>query len=540
MSDTHVPPQGKTLAGAPAAGAARDASLATRLEAAERALREAEERYRLLADNVLDMISLHDLDANFLFASPSSSHITGFQPVELAGRCVYDLLVPEDVPVLRMAHESIMRHEGRSPALFRAVRADGSIGWFESTARVVPHEETGEPWRIVAVTRDVTERQALEQHVRQASKMEALGRLSGGLAHDFNNILTVISGHAEMLLMRVATGPEREHAEHIREASHKAAALTRHLTSFGRRESDAVRLCDLNAVILDIQQMMTRLLGADIELVLELDPALHSIHADPAALEQVVVNLAANARDAMADGGTFTVRTSNIRIREDEVTALPPGAWVQLLVSDTGTGMDADVAARAFEPFFTTKADRDASGMGLSTVYGIMQQAGGSASVESQPGAGATVRLLFPAQGERATLTPDGRYVPAAGLKGSETVLVAEDDAGVRALIVATLQRYGYRVMAAVDGLQALDLFRTYGHLVDVIVTDVQMPEMKGPELVAILTASGATQPVLYMSGFTAHTLSLSESAPHRAFLPKPFTPLELGTALRSLLDRTT
>jgi len=517
-------------------GTARDI---TRQKEAERALRETEERYRLLADNVQDMISLHDLEARFLFASPSAWKLTGYHPVELMGRRVYDLLVPEDVPVLQAAHRDIMERQGRQPAVYRARRADGSVGWYESTARMVTHEDTHQPWRIVAVTRDITERRALEQHVQQSNKMEALGRLAGGIAHDFNNILTVISGHAEMLTsMLEQGGPEREHAEHVREAARRAAALTRQLTTFGRRDAASVGVSDLNALILDMQPMLTRMLGDGVQFDVDLDPDLLGVGCEPAALEQVLVNLVVNARDAIRDGGRFSLRTRNVAIDAEITAAVPAGEYVQLTASDTGIGMSPDVAARVFEPFFTTKQQGEGAGLGLSTVYSIVQQAGGTAAVQSEPGAGSVFRLLFPGQQERPAVSRDGRYAPPAALRGTETVLVAEDDAGVRALVVAALQRYGYRVMAAIDGMQALELYRLYGHLIDLVVTDVNMPDLRGPELVRMLNESGSTLPVLYMSGFTSESLALTDEAPHRAFLAKPFTPIELGTAVRAILNR--
>lgn len=515
-------------------GIARDV---TRQKETERALREAEERYDLLADNVHDMISLHDPTGVFIYASPSAYALLGMHPVELIGRSVYDLVEPDDVAMVVTAHETIMRREGRQPATFRARRADGSVGWFESTARMITRDDSDEPWRIVAVTRDVTERREFEGQVMQAHKMEALGRLAGGIAHDFSNVLTVIGGHAELLAAALADRPkERSNAEHIREAAQRGSALTRQLLTFGRGRPRDMRITDLNAIILELQPMLSRMIGDDIKLKLDLDPDLTGVRCEPSELEQIVVNLAANARDAMIEGGRLSVRTQNVTIDESALIELAPGPYVLLSVTDTGTGIEPDIIARVFEPFFTTKPEGVGTGLGLSTVYTITSQAGGRVEIDSTPGVGTQFRLHLPGHSGPANITPDGRHAPAAALRGTETVMVAEDDAGVRALAVAALERYGYRVMTAVDGMQALELFRTYGHLIDLVVTDVNMPELKGPELVRILTDEGTTLPVLYISGYTAESLVLDDLAPHRAFLAKPFTPVELAQALRALL----
>lgn len=495
-----------------------------------------EERYRLFADNVQDLISLHDQSGDFLYASPSVRTLLGYEPQELIGRSVYDFVVQDDVPALREAHDAIARREGRAPAVYRLRRRDGSIIWCETTARVAMDAATGTPWRIVAVTRDITERHAFEQHLMQTQKMEALGRLAGGIAHDFNNVLTVIAGHAELLTgLLDADTMERDHAEFIREAAHRAAMLTRQLLSFGRGKSRDLQLTDLNFSLLDVQPMLARLIGSEIELVHQLEPDLLAVRCDPAAIEQVLVNLAINARDAMPQGGTLTFSTTNITLADGERTGLPEGTYVELNVRDTGVGMDSNVAARAFEPFFTTREPDAGTGLGLSTVYSIMRQVGGDVSVSSSPGAGAEFQLLFPGYHAEVPRSDDGPAQSTANLQGSGTVLVAEDDTGVRALIVATLQRYGYQVMAAVDGMQALELFRTYGHVIDLIVTDVNMPELKGPELIGAVTEAGAALPVLYISGFTAETLRLRDTAPRHAFLAKPFAPTDLARAVLRL-----
>jgi two-component system, cell cycle sensor histidine kinase and response regulator CckA len=510
----------------------------TRERDTDRALRDVQERYDLLAENAQDMISLHDPAGNFLFASPAAWTLLGYHPVELTGRSVYDLVEPEDVPALRTAHETIMQRAGRGPSAFRARRRDGTVRWLEATARMVTHPETGAPWRIVGVTRDVSERRAFEEHLMQSQKLEALGRLAGGIAHDFNNALTVIGGHAELLTKRLGNTPERKAAEYIREAALRASALTSQLLSFGRN-TPGPRVLDVNAVLLDMQPLLVRVLGADVSLSLELDPHLAAMSAQPAAVRQVIMNLATNARDAVAGGGTghVLIATRNHRIEDSKHASLPAGDYVMIVVQDDGQGMTPDVEARVFEPFFTTKSGAPGAGLGLSAAYAEVRSAGGDIAVETEPGAGSVFTVLLPASDKPPTWTPDDRVVTEQ-LGGSETILVAEDDPGVRSLIIATLERHGYSVMSAVDGRQALDLFRTYGHLLDLVVTDVNMPGLTGPELARIIADTDATMPILYVSGFTADAF-LSGESEHSLFLPKPFTPVQLAQSVsRALASR--
>jgi two-component system, cell cycle sensor histidine kinase and response regulator CckA len=511
----------------------------TRAREAERALRDVEERYNLLAGNVHDMISLHDITGAFLYASPSAWVLLGYHPVELIGRSVYDLIESDDVALMREAHENIIRREGRGPTAIRARRRDGTIGWFEATAKMVTHPDTGQPWRIVGVTRDISERRAFEQHLLQAQKMEALGRLAGGIAHDFNNALTVIGGHAEMLTRRLGDTPERKAAEYIREAALRASSLSTQLLSFGRTAPQEARVFDVNGMILEMQPLLVRVLGPNLQLSLELHPDLKPLHADPASLRQVLMNLAVNAREALhASGqdGRIRIVTSNRTIDDGEHASLPGGAYVSITVADDGPGMADDVAARAFEPFFTTKQHVEGAGLGLSSAYSEVRNAGGDISLDTTPGAGSTFTLLFPASEQKPTWTPDDRVVTEQ-LGGTETILVAEDDPGVRALIVATLERHGYSVMSAVDGRQALDLFRMYGHLIDLVVTDVNMPELTGPELARVIAESDGALPVLFISGFTADAFPTGDGE-ERLFLPKPFTPVQLAQSVARALAR--
>jgi two-component system, cell cycle sensor histidine kinase and response regulator CckA len=286
--------------------------------------------------------------------------------------------------------------------------------------------------------------------------------------------------------------------------------------------------------LLDLQPLLVRLLDHDVRLQLELEPELLAIHCAPSALEQIAMNLAVNARDAMPNGGKLIIRTETVTLDANELTSLPAGEYVLLSAIDTGEGIPPEIMGRIFEPFFTTKAERAGTGLGLSTVYSLVRQAGGAVAVDSAPGAGTTFRVYFPAHAaEPAQVKTASQSDAPPG--GGETILVAEDDPGVRALVTAILQRYGYNVMTAVDGRQGLELHTTFGHLVDLIVTDISMPDMTGPELVSSIRAAGSTVPILYISGFTADALPPPDDAP-RHFLPKPFTPLELAQAVRHAL----
>jgi two-component system, cell cycle sensor histidine kinase and response regulator CckA len=509
----------------------------TRAVEAERALRDVQERYALLAENVQDMISLHDTDGTFLYASPSAVSVLGYHPVEIVGRTVYDLVDPEDVAMLRAAHAAIMKREGRGPALFRARHRDGSQRWMETAARMVEHPETGEPWRIVGATRDISERRSFERHLMQSQKMEALGRLAGGIAHDFNNALTVIGGHADLLMTQLGDAPTRKQAEYIREAALRASALTSQLQSFGRSAPQEMRVLDANALILEMQPLLLRVLGADVTLTLELDPKLRTLRADPTSLRQVLMNLAVNSREAMPPergGGHVSIITQNTRLHEGEHASLPAGDYVAITVGDDGRGMPAAVSEHIFEPFYTTKHHVEGAGLGLSAAYAEVRGTGGDISVESTPGAGTAVTLLLPSSELAPSWTPEDRVV-TEDLSGTETILVAEDDAGVRSLIVATLERHGYSVMTAVDGRQALEVFRTYGHLVDLIVTDVNMPELSGPELARNVAETHPDLAVLFISGFTSDAIPFSD-AENRSFLPKPFTPVQLAQSVSRCL----
>jgi PAS domain S-box-containing protein len=517
-------------------GIARDI---TAQKEAERALRDSEERYRMLADHVQDMVSLHDLDGRFLYATPSAMKILGVHPVELIGRSVFEMVVPDDVAALQAAHRDVLVRNGQGPLAYRAYRADGSVGWFETTARMTDPDASGER-RLVGVTRDITERRQLEQRLTQSEKLEAIGRLAGGIAHDFNNLLTVISGQAQMALSNLADETQvAEELDGITAAADRATALTAQLLAFGRRQMSKPAVLDLNESILGLHPMLRRLVSEDVVIETEMAPDLWPIQLDPVQLEQIVVNLVVNARDAMHGAGTVRITTANLPAADTlaEGVGLRRADYVVLRVADTGPGMDSEAARHAFEPFFNVNPDVRGSGLGLPTVYGIVEQAEGAVHLQSAPGAGTILTVYLRRTEVPVPTFAATRAAAAERLHGTECVLVVEDDPGVRSLTEAVLGRYGYTVVSAGGGLEAIDLFDSLEH-VDLVVSDVIMPHMQGPELAEKLRLRSPALPVLFMSGYTSDALARRGLAGSVELLNKPFRPEALAAYVRRILDR--
>jgi len=387
------------------------------------------------------------------------------------------------------------------------------------------------------VINDVTERKRLEEQFRQAQKMEAVGRLAAGVAHDFNNLLTAILGTTDLMLEDLATDdPDREGLLDIRSASERAAVLTRQLLTFSRQQVVSPQVLRLNDLVLELEKLLRRLLGEDVAIRVAVAPDCGGVKADPGQLEQVIVNLAVNARDAMPNGGRLTLETKNVDLDADYPTdrvTIPAGRYVMLAVTDTGTGMDAPTKARIFEPFFTTKPVGKGTGLGLATVYGAVQQSGGFIWLYSEVGQGTSFKIYLPRvdAGEAQAAAEEAAVV----LDGSETVLVAEDEDAVRQIIEEALQARGYRVMVARDGNEALALAGRHTGQIDLLVTDVVMPDMNGRELSQRLTQVRPTIKTLYLSGYTddaiLHHGVLQEGV---AFLQKPFS---LGVLARKIRD---
>ena len=398
-----------------------------------------------------------------------------------------------------------------------------------------------------AVTRAVEgarlrrDRQRLAQQLQEAQKLEAVGKLAGGVAHDFNNVLTAILGSAELLLLDSPPGaPTREELDIIRDAATRAQDLIRQLLAFSARQVLQPVVLDLNHLVKNVGKMLRRLIGEDIKLDSDLAPDLAAVRADPGQLEQVLVNLAVNARDAMPDGGRLAIKTFNAEITGEHVplpNPIPPGRYVVLQLSDSGVGMSAETQARIFEPFFTTKEQGKGTGLGLATVYGIVRQSGGHITVESAPGAGATFRLYLPRVDEAVTpvAAPGTVAAPAAG---RETVLLAEDEPLVRILARRVLEQAGYTVLAAGGGAEALETARRHDGPIHLLLTDVVMPEMSGRDLVRRLGELRPDVPVLYMTGYSEEAIARHGVLdPGTALIQKPFTPAALARKVREVLD---
>ncbi|MBZ5515556.1 MAG: response regulator [Acidobacteriia bacterium] len=388
--------------------------------------------------------------------------------------------------------------------------------------------------------RQISEREQIEQQLLQAQKMEAIGRLAGGIAHDFNNLLTIISGYGTLLLEQMGSEAAlRGHVEQIGNAAERAAMLTRQLLAFGRRQVLAPRILDLNTVVADMDKMLRRLIGEDIDLATLPDPEIGCVKADPGQIEQVIMNLAVNARDAMPHGGKLTIETANADLDEAyarEHVAVTPGPYVMLAVSDNGIGMDPPTLARIFEPFFTTKEVGKGTGLGLATVYGIVKQSGGNIWVYSEPGRGTTFKIYLP-QVEEAPVGGELRRPSAPATRGWETVLLVEDEDAVRHLICNILAARGYKVLEARSGKEALSLCKRQAGPLHLLLTDLVMPEMDGRELASRLGPRYPAMKVLYISGYTNGALAHNGVlAPDAAYLQKPFTPDALAQKVREVL----
>ncbi len=417
--------------------------------------------------------------------------------------------------------------------------ADEERYWIASVFPV----ERGAPasGAIGLVIVDTTERRALEGQLLQAQKMEAVGRLAGGIAHDFNNMLTAVMSYSDLLLQDLAlSDPRREDVAEIASAARRAASLTRQLLAFSRQQILQPWPLDLNLTVTEIEKMLGRLIGADVELVTRLELPLGIVKADPGQIEQVLMNLAVNARDAMVNGGRLTIETANIHLDEHYARSHPgtkPGAYVAMSVSDTGSGMTPEVRMRIFEPFFTTKDRGKGTGLGLSTVYGIVKQSGGHITVHSEPGHGTTFRIYLPrVDGAVPVMAPAGRAVPA--YRGSGVILVVEDDAAVRTVVSRILRTSGYVVLEASNGAEALRISDDSATALDLVITDIVMPEMGGREFARRLREQRPGTRLLFMSGYAEYDATDKPLPPDDApFIEKPFTMEALGNKVREVLE---
>jgi PAS domain S-box-containing protein len=519
-----------------------------RLDAARRA---SEQRFRDLVQGIEAIFWEASADTlRFSFVSPRAEAILG-HPVErwLSERDFWgSRMHPEDqeraIVTCRTAIAAGVDHEYE----YRARAADGRELWLRDIVHVV-RDERGRASQLRGLTVDITERKRAEEalresegQLRQAQKMEAVGQLAGGIAHDFNNLLMVIQSDSEVILRQLGTRhPLRRSAEGIREAAEQAATLTRQLLAFSRKQVLAPKVLDLNATVAGVHKILQRLIGEPIALVMAPGPHLGRVKADPGQIEQVIMNLAVNARDAMPDGGQLTVETANLDL--DEISALhpgaPPGRYVTMVVRDTGCGMDAETQARLFEPFFTTKEPGKGTGLGLSTVYGIVKQSGGHIWVESAPGRGTTFRICLPRVEASAAPVEDPRAeTRRAKSAGAQTILLVEDAVRVRDVVREILEMSDYAVLEASHGAEALVVSGRHQGPIHLMITDVVMPGMSGSELAQRLISLRPETKVLYMSGYTDDAIVrhgvLAADTP---FLPKPFSPDALTRKVRDVLD---
>jgi PAS domain S-box-containing protein len=514
--------------------------------AAEEALRESERIYKELFQNNPNPMFVYDRDTlRFLAVNDVAVSHYGYSREEFLGMTIEQIHPPEDIPAMR---KSVRDVPGtiRKVGTWKHLRKNGGI----IDAEITTHDLTfgGHPARLVLAI-DVTERKraeaerdTLEKQLAQAQRMESIGRLAGGVAHDFNNLLVVILGHAELLLNRPAAADPAvgDSLREIRKAGERAANLTRQLLAFGRKQALTIKTIDLNRVIAEFEGMLTHLIRESIDVTTHLAPDLGSVKADPFQIEQILLNLCINARDAMPDGGRLTIETTNVSLDEEYAkghTGVRPGPYIMLAVSDTGSGMDAETVGKIFDPFYTTKEKGKGTGLGLSTVYGIVKQHGGNIWVYSEPGRGTTFKVYLPRVDEPAE--EEETAPPAAGRasREPETVLVVEDDESVRDLVCRMLSGAGYEVLVARSGHEAV-LLAKEAKAIHLLLTDVIMPEMSGRVVRDQVAALHPDVKVLYMSGYTdnvvAHHGILEEGA---YFLQKPFTKHALAVKVREALE---
>ncbi|MEW6212829.1 MAG: PAS domain S-box protein [Acidobacteriota bacterium] len=508
---------------------------ASQRKRAEEALRASEEKYRELVENLSDVIYAVDSQGRITYISPASEALSGYAPAEVAGRLMSDFLHEEDRPLARQYFKKYL--SGISETFeCRLITRSGHLRWIRSSGKAVI--SMGRVTGVQGVITDITERKELEHQLLQSQKMEAIGMLAGGVAHDFNNLLTGILGYTQLILRRLpGSDPMRKEIEEVEKASIQAASLTNQLLAFSRQQILQPRVIDLNDVIIENSRLLRRIIGEDVELVTVLAPDLGCIKADAMQIQQVMLNLAVNARDAMPQGGKLMIETANLSLDSSahKSVGMIPGPCVMLTVTDTGAGMDEETRQRIFEPFFTTKGR--GSGLGLSTVYGIIRQSGGNITVQSEIEKGTNFTIYLPRVNERA----EGRAVISRGAdlpRGSETILLVEDSKIIRDMASESLRLCGYTVVAAAGSGEALLVCERHEGRIDLLLTDVVMPHLSGPELAERLSRVRPEMKVLYMSGYTDNELARHGIVDMDVdFIQKPFTPTTLSRKVREVLD---
>lgn len=488
---------------------------------------------------ISECVSVTDLDDNIIFVNDAFVEVYGYERHELLNQPI-SVVRSDDhhSEMFNEIHPASLAGGWQGEVINR--RKDGSEFPVQLSSSVI-NDPSGYPIALIGVATDISERKRLETQLHQSQKLEAIGKLAGGIAHDFNNLLTVIQGYSELLLSKInVNDPMAGQIHQISEAANRAESLTRQLLAFSRKQIMQPRVIDLNRLINDMQDMLRRLIGADIEFIVSLHSDLGKIKADPGQIEQVIMNLAVNARDAMQTGGNLKIETENKYIDEMFKQNYPEavvGNYIQLKISDTGFGMDKDTQAHIFEPFFTTKEKGEGTGLGLATVYGIIKQSGGYIYVYSELTKGTDFCLLFPRVDEPLD-SEEQHKISDTNLSGNETILVVEDQDEVRKLIMETLTLYGYNVLEAPHGGSALLTCEQFNGKIDLIISDIVMPQMNGQELVERLLPLQPQMKVLFISGY-AENIFPEKSAldPGTLFVQKPFTPMELLGKVRQIID---
>lgn len=515
----------------------------TERKSAEAAVAASEHMLKTVLDGIPQGVFWKDRESRYLGCNAVVARAFGMSgPEALLGKTDRDIpcLTPEQATFFNQKDQEVMTSgQPLIGIIQQATLADGRTIWME-TNKMPLRDAAGNVIGVLGTSQDITERKSLEEQLRQSQKMEAFGQLAGGVAHDFNNLVTIILGFSDLLLNTLPSqSPVRESVSEIREAGERAAALTRQLLAFSRKGVLEPKVLDLNTIVSETEKMLRRTIGEDILLTTVLDSTLKPIKADPDQLVQVLMNLAVNARDAMPKGGKLTIETSNVVLDQHYANnhiEAQPGSYVKLSVSDTGCGMTPEVKARIFEPFFTTKGVGKGTGLGMAVVHGIVKQSGGNIEVYSEPGIGTTFKIYFPALAEIVPIPRNHQEATVGG--GTETVLLVEDEDGVRNLAELVLQSYGYKVLAASSSKEAMQLAELHSEQIDLLVTDVVMPEMSGPKLVEILQPRFPQMKVLFLSGYTDDAV-IRHGILHEEvhFLQKPFTPRTLASKVREVLD---
>ncbi|NWJ95140.1 MAG: PAS domain S-box protein [Chloroflexi bacterium] len=529
-------------------------------------LGESEERYRFLAENVNDLIFRDTLDGKVLYISPVCRTVLGYEPEEMVGRHIIEFFHPDDLKSFQESYNGPLTDNSSTLFVTRVRHKDGHYIWLESNVRTVLDPVTTKPQYSIGISRDITERKNAEEALKRtqdellknkeqlfhAQKMETVGRLAGGVAHDFNNLLTVMQSYAELgytELSNIEQSEERgekyellrQSLIEIKKATQKSAALTGQLLAISRRQLMQPRVVDLNVTVAEIERMLRRLIGEDIELVSDLDPHLGKVMADPGQIEQVILNLAINARDAMVGVGTLKLKTTNVELDEEysrEHLEVKPGSYVVMEISDTGCGMDKETMSHIFEPFFTTKEPGKGTGLGLSTVYGIVQQSQGHIWVYSEPGIGTVFKIILPRLNGEATRAVEKQQGISNLASGSETILLIEDEPSIRKLISLVLRKHGYTVLEAGNGFEGLEICRTYKEAIHLLASDMVMPRMGGHELAEQVEKYFPNLKMLFMSGYSSEFIYSGLIKSDAAFIQKPFSATDFVRKVRAVLDQ--